>query len=225
MSTGTHHGRPLVSRAEAAELLGISVSHLDRLYRDRYLNGFPDRADDDRSWFADDIRAYVLPRDQAWNSTDAKVDRTGDPDELVDATTIARMLGYRSRASLTGQNRMWSLLLHRVDDESLTPTGRKRRRWKRSTVWELAGSRTGKGAPHTGRPAGTPHGQPDRSGEPDELVGTTEAARVLGYSRTLPEYVLHLADDESVGTQGRVRRRWKRRTLWQILDETAPPTE
>lgn len=220
MSTRTLHGRAVVDRAEAAAMLGISLSHLARLYRERSTTGFPERADG-TSWYAEDIAAYELPRERARRDAGAAVDRTGDPDELVDTPTVAKILGYRDRTSLTGQNRIWSLLLQRVDDESLTASGRKRRRWKRRTVWEIADSRTGKGAAHTGRPAGTPHGHPDRSGDPDELVGAAEAARVLGYNsaNALPDRVLRHADEDTIGPKGRHRRKWKRATLWALLDQ------
>ncbi|MBQ1052479.1 hypothetical protein KBX50_29015 [Micromonospora sp. C51] len=224
MSTRTPGGRRVVTRAQAAEMLGISVSHLDRLYADRDTSGFPERADDGRSWFADDIASYRLPRDRAREDTRAAVDRSGNPDELVDTEAAARILGYKSRRSLTGQNRLWPLLLSHVDEEQPLTGGRTQRRWKRRTIWDLADSRTGKGAAHTGRPTGTARGRPDRSGDPDELVAAPEAARVLGYNRAqaLPDHVLARADTESVGVRGRRRRQWKRQTLWAILDEALP---
>ncbi|MFD6563077.1 hypothetical protein [Micromonospora profundi] len=209
-----------VGRVEAAAMLGISLSHLDKLYGERATNGFPERVDGTK-WLAESIASYQLPRVRARRAASAAVDRSGDPDELVNSATVARMLGYRSADSLQGQNRIWPLLLERVDDESLTPTGRKRRRWKRRTVWDIADSRTGQGAPHTGRPRATPQGHPDRSGDPDDLVGATEAARVLGYNspNALPDDVLRQADEDHVGPRGRHRRRWKRATLWAILDQ------
>ncbi|WP_157747101.1 hypothetical protein [Micromonospora echinofusca] len=221
MPTRDAHGSSHVGRTQAAAMLGISVSHLDRLYGERATNGFPERVDGTR-WLADDIAAFQLPRDKARRAASVAVDRSGDPDELVNTTTVARMLGYQSVDSLQGRNRIWPLLLERVDDESLTPTGRKRRRWKRRTVWEIADSRTGQGAPHTGRPRATPQGHPDRSGDPDELVGAAEAARVLGYNHptALPDDVLRQADEDTAGPKGRHRRKWKRATLWTILDQT-----
>ncbi|WP_155945641.1 hypothetical protein [Micromonospora sp. CNB394] len=219
MPTRDAHGSAHVGRTQAAAMLGISVSHLDRLYSERATNGFPDRVNG-TEWRADDIAAFQLPRDKARRAASDAVDRTGDPDELVPTATVARILGYRSVDSLQGRNRIWPLLLERVDDESLTPTGRKRRRWKRRTVWEIADSRTGKGASHTGRPRATPQGHPDRSGDPDELVGAAEAARVLGYNHptALPDEVLRRADEDTAGPKGRHRRKWKRATLWAILD-------
>jgi hypothetical protein len=61
-------------------------------------------------------------------------------------------------------------------------------------------------------------GPVDRSGDPQELVGSTEAARVLGYSgpTALPEALKQRADREQVGASGRARRRYRRRTLWDF---------
>jgi hypothetical protein len=60
----------------------------------------------------------------------------------------------------------------------------------------------------------------DRRGDPDELVGTGEAARVLGYSsyNNLPDALYDQADDVELLPSGRVRRRWYRRTIWALAD-------
>ncbi|MFY1681666.1 hypothetical protein ACN265_09080 [Micromonospora sp. WMMD730] len=213
----------LVNRAEAAAILGISVSRLDRLYHDRSTTGFPSRADDGHSWHRSDITRYRPPAEQVTRSAQASIDRSGDPDELVDAATAAQILGYRERSALHGNNPVWLRLKECADDVSLTPGGRSRRRWKRSTVWTIAESRIGRGGTRAtaGRPTGTPAGHPDRSGDPDELVGRAEAARVLGYSHpnALPPQALDRADEQSTGPSGRRRLRWRRKTLWTMLDE------
>jgi hypothetical protein len=115
---------------------------------------------------------------------------------------------------------LWRPLLERVAETDLLPAGGQRRKWTRRTVWEIADARTGKGG---GRRVGTPRGQVDRTGDPDELVGAPEAARVLGYSKAqlLPQPVLELADEDTVGAGGRHYRKWRRRTLWAFADSWA----
>jgi hypothetical protein len=65
----------------------------------------------------------------------------------------------------------------------------------------------------------------DRSGDPDEFIGITDFARVLGYSGTDPGAALrsylrrnpdYLSAPDRVDRlpSGRVRRRWRRRAVW-----------
>ena len=71
----------------------------------------------------------------------------------------------------------------------------------------------------------------DRSGDPDELIGAPAAARVLGYrnARTITSYLYKNPgyfpdpDEETALPAGGVRRRWKRRTLWEFADRRSKP--
>ena len=60
----------------------------------------------------------------------------------------------------------------------------------------------------------------DRSGDPDELVGSGEAAKILRYNsyRNLPDELRDQPDDVEILSDGRLRRRWYRRTVWAIAD-------
>jgi hypothetical protein len=60
----------------------------------------------------------------------------------------------------------------------------------------------------------------DRTGDPHELIGAPQAARVLGYNSNadLPLALLNLADDITPLPSGRLRRKWRRRTLWTWAD-------
>ncbi|GAA3346575.1 hypothetical protein GCM10020358_58080 [Amorphoplanes nipponensis] len=60
----------------------------------------------------------------------------------------------------------------------------------------------------------------DRSGDPDELVGSGEAAKILRYGsyRNLPDQLRDQPDDIEILSDGRLRRRWYRRTVWAIAD-------
>ncbi|RLK12678.1 hypothetical protein DER29_5962 [Micromonospora sp. M71_S20] len=212
----------VVNHVEAAALLGISVSHLHRLYRERSTTGFPERTADGRTWNREDIARYEPPSNRIRRSTQASIDRTGDPNELVDVATAARILGYTNRSALHGNNPVWLRLKECPDESSASAGGRTRRRWKRETVWKIAEDRVGRGgAESTGRPIGSPHGHPDRTGDPDELVGKAEAARILGYNHpnALPTPVLDRADEQNTGPAGRRRLKWRRATLWTILDQ------
>lgn len=60
----------------------------------------------------------------------------------------------------------------------------------------------------------------DRTGHRDELVGSGEAARILGYGsyRNLPDTLLDCPDRTEELPDGRIRRFWYRRTVWAVAD-------
>jgi hypothetical protein len=60
----------------------------------------------------------------------------------------------------------------------------------------------------------------DRSGDPNELVGSGTAAKILRYNsyRNLPDGLLGQPDEVEVLSDGRLRRRWYRRTVWALAD-------
>ncbi|GAA3339449.1 hypothetical protein GCM10020358_49140 [Amorphoplanes nipponensis] len=66
-------------------------------------------------------------------------------------------------------------------------------------------------------PAAAPRWPVDQAGDPAEVVGSTEAARVIGHpkSNRLPHGLLDIADEIEHNDDGTVKRRgWKRETLW-----------
>lgn len=60
----------------------------------------------------------------------------------------------------------------------------------------------------------------DRSGHPHDVVGSGEAARILGYRsyRNLPDTLYDHPDHTEELSDGRIRRYWYRRTVWAIAD-------
>jgi hypothetical protein len=60
----------------------------------------------------------------------------------------------------------------------------------------------------------------DRRGDPDELVTSGGAAKILGYRsyRNLPDALLDQPDRTRTLPDGRVRRYWQRRTVWAVAD-------
>lgn len=153
-----------------------------------------------------------------------RVRRTGDPDEPVGVTEAARVLGYRDYRQLQ-LSAEWPILLSRVDervpDQMLDE--HEVARWQRRTLWTIADERTVAAPRRAVRETGGPR-VIDRSGRPDELVGTTQAARILGYTRyqSLPKALLQRADTTEDLGDGRVRRKFRRRTLWRYADENLP---
>jgi hypothetical protein len=60
----------------------------------------------------------------------------------------------------------------------------------------------------------------DRAGHAEDLIGSPEAARVLGYRhrRSLPALLLDHPDHTETLPSGRVRRRWRRHRVWDFAD-------
>ncbi|MBO0869368.1 MAG: hypothetical protein J2P15_12455 [Micromonosporaceae bacterium] len=60
----------------------------------------------------------------------------------------------------------------------------------------------------------------DRRGDPDDLLTAPHAAKVLGYRnhRSLPDQLLHHPDHAETLPSGRLRRYWKRATVWDYAD-------
>jgi hypothetical protein len=60
----------------------------------------------------------------------------------------------------------------------------------------------------------------DRRGDPDEEVTSGMAAKILGYRsyRNLPDVLLDQPDRVEKLSDGRIRRYWRRRTVWAVAD-------
>ena len=208
------HGRPALDRAGVAELTGAALPTVDRWYANRTHYGFPERADDTH-WHIDDIQQFWANYQKARGERLSRVDRSGDPSELVDRPTAAKVLGYTDHRALPKE------LLALADETETLPSGRLRRTWKRATLWQFAEDYIGR--QRTGRTTRPSGGRSpiDRSGDPNDLVDPTGAARALGYAhrKHLPAELLERADEQHQLGGGRTRRRWKRRTLWSWADD------
>jgi hypothetical protein len=137
------------------EARGVPRSTARRWYRTRAENGHPEtagqigRAD---YWFEDEWTAWRERHEQGRLAELTEVDRGGDPDELVNATEAARILGYSNRDVVHANRRLG--YFPDPDSYERVPTGRPSPRWKRSTVWAVADGRVGQGGtrePRSGR--------------------------------------------------------------------------
>ena len=202
----TIDGRPALDRTGIAQHLGVAVGTVHRWMRNSDRNGFPTPAAP--GWYYTDHIDQWYRGHRTGRRTD--IPRTGNPDDLVRKTEVAYMAGYRDVTCLD-HSRIWESVRQRnvPADNVLLPSGRIRLRFRRRAVWEVLDAHSDhRLRPHTGRVV-------DRSGHPDDLVGSLEAARVLGYRfpSGLPLVVLDRAD------VSRRPRRWQRQTLWTLADQ------
>ena len=137
MAQRRRHGRLQIDRAGIHALTGASLKTITYWYTHRDHTGFPDLAEvgaGGRHWYwLHEVRAFWTTHQT--RKTFTPVDRAGHPDDLIGAPEAARVLGYRHRRSLP------ALLLDHPDHVETLPSGRKRRRWRRATVWSFADTR------------------------------------------------------------------------------------
>jgi hypothetical protein len=104
-----------------------------------------------------------------------QVDRSGHPDDVVDATEAARMLRYANRHVIHANRRLG--YFPEPDAYGKAVRGRPAPLWKRSTVWAAADRRQGMGG---GRRPGSP-GAPLK---PHPYAGDERLTRVLADLRS-----------------------------------------
>ncbi|GIF74125.1 hypothetical protein [Asanoa siamensis] len=141
-------GRSALDRPGVAAHTGVAYSTVNHWHRHRARFGFPAgfHHDGGEYFWLDDIETFHVAHLTAKRAELTKIDRRGDPHELVGSGTAAKILGYSSYRNLP------KTLLERPDREEELQSGRIRRRWYRRTVWAFADARTGRQS--TGRPPG-----------------------------------------------------------------------
>ncbi|GAA5172530.1 hypothetical protein GCM10023321_72500 [Pseudonocardia eucalypti] len=147
----TPGGRRLITRADMAHISGASMPTLHRWYAEREHNHHPEPVHTEgRRLFFDEQqwRQWHAAHLAAKKATLTTVDRTGDPDELIDVTEFARVLGYSGNdpgATIRAYVRNNPGYLPDPDHTEQTPTGRIRRYWHRHSAWKFADSRDKRG--------------------------------------------------------------------------------
>ncbi|MBB2943250.1 hypothetical protein FB565_002963 [Actinoplanes lutulentus] len=135
------HDRVALDRDGVAAHTGAARTTVINWIQNRARFGFPNAFTDGsgREWFwVDDIDAFRVAHKAAKLAELTKVDRTGDPNELVTSGEAARILGYSSYRNLPDE------LTGHPDDIEILSDGRRRRFWYRRTVWAHADARTGR---------------------------------------------------------------------------------
>lgn len=151
--------RGLITRVEIARLTGLSESALAGLYSRRRDSGHPEAVHRDGRWLyfdEDDVLMWHHRRQAAKKATLTEVDRTGDPNELLDRAAAARLLGY-SGASVIDSYRARNI------GYFPEPDARRPLRWRRATLWAFADRRS--------RPGRAGHSARGRSLPPAEMTG------------------------------------------------------
>jgi hypothetical protein len=166
------NGRPVISRADMAAR-GVPRTTVDGWYRERARTGHPEKAGRigrTDYWYDDEWTAWHQAHQRGKLESLTQVDRGGDPDDLVDAAEVARMLGYANRNVIHANRRLG--YFPEPDGYGKGSTGPRPPLWKRSTVWAMADGRPGMGGGH--KP-----GTPGAARKPHPYAGDERLARVL----------------------------------------------
>lgn len=152
VTTRTINGRVALDRAGVAEYTASAYTTVVHWHRHRDRFGFPEGfLHEGKRWFyADDIDTFHTAHLEAKRAVLTKVDRRGDPRDLITSGMVARILGYRSYCNLPES------LYDNPDHVETMSDGRKRRYWFRQSVWDHADARTGQQSP--GRTPGSATG-------------------------------------------------------------------
>jgi len=147
-------------------------------YRDRARTGHPEKAGRigrTDYWYEDEWTAWHRAYQRRKVESLTRVDRDGDPDDLVNAAEDARMLRYASRKVIHANRRLG--YFPEPDAYGTGGRGPRAPLWKRSTVWAAADSRPGVGGGQRPGPSGVP-------AKPHPYAGDERLARVLADLRS-----------------------------------------
>jgi hypothetical protein len=172
------NGRPVISRADMAAAYGVSRQSVYLWHRDRAATGHPEpagQAGGTTYWYEDEWTAWYQSHQQGKREGLTRVDREGDPDDLVDAAEAARIMGYSGRAVIHGNVRLG--YFPPPDSHRPATRGRPQPLWRRSTVWAAADARTGAGG-------GAPPGTPGAPAKPHPYAGDPRLAAAMQLLRS-----------------------------------------
>jgi hypothetical protein len=200
-------GRPVISRADMATC-GVPYSTVSGWYRNRQLTGHPEKAgriSRTDYWFEDEWSAWLRAYRQGKVEALTRVDRRGDPDDLVDAAEAARMLRYSSRYVIHANRRLG--YFPAPDAHAPARRGRPIPLWRRSTVWAAADRRTGPDGGHLPETPGAPRKPHPYAGDPrltrvmaglraGEPLTTVDLAGEWDVSRRTAARILRTARDQ-----------------------------
>ncbi|GGY06667.1 hypothetical protein GCM10010358_69920 [Streptomyces minutiscleroticus] len=221
----------IVEAADIAADHGLSPGRISALYAERETNGFPEalptvrgrgRA---RQWDKSAVDKWFAGRKLS-RLQDHKPPAQ-DPNELLNAAQASRFLGYKNPTQVTTYAREHPGYFPEPDvvEELGTPEHPYRRQlWRVQTLLDWMATRPGRGK-RSGAQRATPS-LPDVpvDGDPDELLGASQAAALLGFksintfSSSLSQGNLPLLKTVDALTEKGGRRRWTRR---RVLEQKA----
>ncbi|MFG3064435.1 helix-turn-helix transcriptional regulator [Streptomyces sp. NPDC048231] len=219
----------LVDTAQIMADFGTSKSRVSAWSND-VSSGFPAVAHTEgrkRFWRHSEVAAFFAQRAPKQRALPAAV-LGADRDELLTKREVAQLLGYARTSTIDAYFRDRPGYFPEPDEDVEGP------RWRRGTIVEWATNRPGKGRRRSAPGAALP--EVPVEGDPDELLGTTQVAALLGYGSVasfssvlyqggIPE----LPEPDSLVQEGRgrARKKWRRGTVIAAARERGvlPPAD
>ncbi|MDG4857072.1 hypothetical protein P8605_02675 [Streptomyces sp. T-3] len=222
----------LADAAEIAAEQGLTPARITGLYTSHAKNAagktFPEPVDNRgraRLWDHADVTNWFAHRAPARLAQHTPPSR--DPEELLNAAEASRYLGYKNANQVTTFVRDHPGYFPDpdvVDEKGTAENPYRRQLWKVATLQDWMATRPGRGR-RAGAKEAPPLPDVPADGDPDELLGASQAAALLGFksinsfSSSLSQGNLPLLKKtdgvaENAGRQNG-RRRWTRRRILQ----------
>jgi hypothetical protein len=133
-------GRAVYTRPDLIRLRGRSLAYFEGLYRNRDANGHPAPIGKMGKFWAWDAATW----DEWYDARigPSKLDRTGDPDDLITLAEAARVLGSKPTSITRYPNRPprgWP----EPDEVKKMPGGTLRRKYRRHKIWAYGDAHKG----------------------------------------------------------------------------------
>ncbi|MEV2236023.1 hypothetical protein AB0H69_46765 [Streptomyces phaeochromogenes] len=220
----------LADAAEIAVEQGLTPARISGLYTERAQNAagvpFPETAGmrgRARLWDHAEVTKWFAHRAPARLQQHTPPSR--DPEELLNAADASRFLGYKNPSQVTTFMRDHPGYFPDpdvVEELGTNENPYRRQKWRVQTLQNWMATRPGRGR-RAGVDRGTSLPDVPVDGDPDELLGATQAAALLGY-KTVGSFTSSLSQGnlpllkttdaraENAGRQNG-RRRWTRRRI------------
>ncbi|MFC9280225.1 hypothetical protein [Streptomyces collinus] len=225
--TARHEPR-LADAVEIAAEQGLTPARISSLYNARATNGFPETAGTRgraRLWDHAQVTEWFAHRPKT--RLRAHTPPAHNPEELLNAAQASRFLGYKNPNQVTTYVRDHPGYFPDpdvVEEMGTADNPYRRQLWRVQTLLDWMATRPGSGK-RTGAERAAP-ALPDvlADGDPDELLGATQAAALLGFksinsfSSSLSQGNLPLLQNPDALTEKGGRRRWTRQ---RILEQAA----
>ncbi|MFE9059519.1 hypothetical protein [Streptomyces mutabilis] len=218
----------LADAAEIAAEQGLSPARISMLYSERAENGFPEIAGmrgRARLWNRAEVTEWFAGRSQARLREHTPPSR--NPEDLLNAAEASRFLGHKNSNQVNTYVRDHPGYFPDpdvVEELGTSANPYRRQLWRVQTLLDWMATRPGRGQRAGVKRTAPPLPDVPVDGNPDELLGATQAAALLAFksvntfSSSLSQGNLPLLETPDALSQKSGRRRWTRR---RILEQTA----
>ncbi|WP_316745513.1 hypothetical protein [Streptomyces sp. MK7] len=222
----------LADAAEIAAEQGLSPARISMLYNDRATNGFPEIAGKRgraRLWDHAEVTAWFANRQGARLREHKPPKR--NPEDLLNAAEASRFLGYKNPNQVTTYVRDHPGYFPDpdvVEELGTAENPYRRQLWRVQTLLDWMATRPGRGKRADAQRTAPALPDVPVDGDPDELLGATQAAALLGFkslnsfSSSLSQGNLPLLETADALTEKGGRRRWTRRRILEQAAQRSP---